>query len=295
MHRAALAMSPEDLDPILKAFGKGLVELIPVLKTDFDKLEQKMRVFGLIMDTETIAKLKVFSNSLEIFANVLTTYFAPLLLKIIDRLMDGTGRFLDWMDKRARPDPEAANPESKGGFWALNARVGTGIVGGAMGGITGVLGLWNEAIGQSAKAEDRLIQAMDWFKFGGLSGGYMDQAADQMVKNANEGKPTLKQLWDNTTEELRKDAAALAERLKNPVVPDYNVNKVPGKEPKEKAPRAYHESGDALIRVGNFLGSSKDVLEDIGQRQVQLLQQIAANTKPAPAGSGGMSDYDFTR
>ena len=79
------------------------------------------------------------------------------------------------------------------------------------------------------------------------------------------------------------------------MVPDYNVNKVPGKEPKEKAPRAYHESGDALIRVGNFLGSSKDVLEDIGQRQVQLLQQIAANTKPAPAGSGGMSDYDFTR
>jgi hypothetical protein len=63
---------------------------------------------------------------------------------------------------------------------------------------------------------------------------------------------------------------------------------------KEKALR----TGDELIRVGNFLGSSRDPLADIGQRQIQILQRIAENTSGFKTGGGqftgpSISDADF--
>ena len=85
--------------------------------------------------------------------------------------------------------------------------------------------------------------------------------------------------------ELAKTQAELAEleRRKEKEIPEHR--------------RAVRIQGDSLIRVGNFLGTARNVMEDIAQRQVQLLQQIANNTRPqtsqAFGGGSGFSDDNF--
>ena len=66
------------------------------------------------------------------------------------------------------------------------------------------------------------------------------------------------------------------------------------KDPRK--PVAQHQmQGDSLIRVGNFLGSSRGAMESIAQRQVELLQQLVNLAKagqPRPA-YPGISDGDY--
>lgn len=303
MHNKALTMSPEDLGPILKALGKGLPELIPVLQADFGALEDKIRKLGGFIESETIAKLKTFGDTLDLLASVIAVHFAPTILHIIEKLMDGVSGFLGWMDKRSRPqNPDEQPPEGKKGFgsglWSMSGKVGSGM----MGALTGLLGLGDEAFGvlgsdsSKALAEDRLIQSMQWFKLAGISGGWMEDAADQVVKDINQGKLSLKQSWDQVVEQWKKEAAELAARLKDPIEGKHDVPDLGGKAPHEKAARRFHESGDALIRVGNFLGSSRSVLEDIAQKQVQLLQRLvtlAEARRIQTPGPFDMSDDNF--
>jgi hypothetical protein len=292
----ANSMSPEDLGAILHdVLGKGFGQLIPVLQTDFEALEKKIRGLGGIMEGETAAKLKTFGDSLDLLTSIIAVHFAPTVLHIIEELMGAVSKYLGWLDDRSRLSTPDEKPKGGAGtgstLWNLSGTVGSGI----MGGISGVLGLADEAFGDKEKAEDRLIEAMEWFKRGGISGGWMEDAADAMNASLNNDKPGLKPAWDNIIAQWKEDAAKLAARLKTPPGPEFNVPLVNDKEPKEKPSKAFHERGDELLRVGNFLGSSRSVLEDIGQKQVQLLQQIANNTKPRSAfGSGyAFSDDDF--
>jgi hypothetical protein len=47
----------------------------------------------------------------------------------------------------------------------------------------------------------------------------------------------------------------------------------------ERKKSHFKPHSDALVRVGNFLGSSRSALEDIGKQHTRLLTQIAHNTK----------------
>lgn len=97
--------------------------------------------------------------------------------------------------------------------------------------------------------------------------------------------------WTDWLKEMREKVAELTVELDNPEAPKFDV---PESDEKEKKPNEFHEKGDALLRVGNFLGSSKNALEDIAQKQVALLQQIAKNTAPqSDDGGWPFSDDDF--
>ncbi|MCX6924987.1 MAG: hypothetical protein NT154_17495, partial [Verrucomicrobia bacterium] len=70
------------------------------------------------------------------------------------------------------------------------------------------------------------------------------------------------------------------------------LEKAQNKPDKEKVKRWDRPAtGDSLTRVGNFLGSSRDALNDIGLRQISLLQRIADNTAQGD-GSGGYPAWD---
>jgi hypothetical protein len=294
IHQKALSISPENLDPILRAFGKGLVELIPTLQTNFAELEKRMQGLGLIMDTTTAVKLTSFANGLDLVSNFIAAQFGPTLVHALEKIEEGVSSFLGWMDDRFRGKPPGEADAHKDSWtsraWGFSGKVGSAMIGGA----TGLFGFWDSIIGDTEKADERLIQAQGWFKQAGLEGGWLNEAADAMVANANKGAPSLKKAFDALVEQRKKELAELIERLKHPIIPDLSVTPADGKE-KEKNLRAFHESGDALVRVGNFLGSSRSVMQDIGEKQVQLLQQIANNTNPAlRSPSGGMSDLDFS-
>ena len=162
-----------------------------------------------------------------------------------------------------------------------------------------------------------------WMNAKGLVGGIAEVAGGKVGAignawdNATQGKPleALKSLWQaiNSAEDVKNfqeganaeldpmadkleafkaKFAELADELEHPKAPKFDVE--PAAEKQQKQHKENVRS-DAMISVGNFLGSSMDVLEDIGRRQVDLLQQIANNTRPVPEapGSGGMGDDDF--
>ncbi len=80
--------------------------------------------------------------------------------------------------------------------------------------------------------------------------------------------------------ELNAKKTALTNALTNPPDVEGKIERKVGKE--KQVAKIKDVSDDSLIRVGNFLGSSKDVLESIGRDQVMYLKQIALNTAPRP-------------
>jgi hypothetical protein len=103
---------------------------------------------------------------------------------------------------------------------------------------------------------------------------------------------------DDVSGEAAKSAEAAIVKI-NAAIADFN--KPPGKvpppnfsgNPDEPAETKHHKTNklaesDALIRVGNFLGSSASPLETIGNLHTDLLRQIVSNT--APRQSGGWND-----
>jgi hypothetical protein len=117
---------------------------------------------------------------------------------------------------------------------------------------------------------------MEWFKKAGISGGWIDEAADQIVARINSGQPGLKDSWDKVIAQWKEESAKLAVRLKEPIKSNFAGNPLEVEAEPGKVGRM-HDHGDALIRVGNFLGSSRDAMENIARKQVDLLQQIANN------------------
>lgn len=82
--------------------------------------------------------------------------------------------------------------------------------------------------------------------------------------------------WEKRLEAVKKEIADMAERLKHP-----STDIVPPPAAEEKKKKALKlETSDSLVRVGNFLGQSKDAISRLQERQVDLLQQIADNTEP---------------
>ena len=262
MRDKAASMSQEDLGPILReVIGKGFGELIPVLKTDFEELEKKMRSLGSLMDTGTAVKLKILEDEFSLLGTIIATKLGPKLLDFAELLFKvGAGFAASWAWLSSRFSSNAP---------AMQATMSH----------TPGFGGW--APGESAKTMSDAIKA-----------AAPPPDAAEIAKQA--GLKTFKE-WTGWAEDMRKRFAALEDDLKHPAKPNFNVEQVDEKEKKEKDPKQFHEKGDALIKVGNFLGSSKSGLEDIGQKQVQLLQQIANNTRPSTgSGSGtGIGDDDF--
>lgn len=78
-------------------------------------------------------------------------------------------------------------------------------------------------------------------------------------------------------EELKKKIDEEAAKLKNPATPVFTPDD--RSTPPKKQPI---DSGDSLVRVGNFLGSNQQSIVRLQERQISLLQQIEKNTKQKP-------------
>lgn len=86
-------------------------------------------------------------------------------------------------------------------------------------------------------------------------------------------KPLLDEL-----EAVKKKLQEEADKIKNPkpIVPE--VSETPAK--KSKSEHLEHMQTDALVRVGNFLGSTGNTISRVDQRKIDLLNKIVENTKP---------------
>jgi len=136
---------------------------------------------------------------------------------------------------------------------------------------------------------DTLAESELKFQKTGFTGGPLDRMAEALNKSGGLGDS-----WDAQMMERKKALDALIEQLKHPAPPELNPP-----EPLKKEPKPKHQAmdrSDSLVAVGNFLGSSKGMIETLAQRQTDLLQQylpkIEANTRPQSGGDA--TEYPAT-
>ncbi len=84
--------------------------------------------------------------------------------------------------------------------------------------------------------------------------------------------------WSKSLEEIKKEIEDKANKLRHPNIPNFGANPDESEHTKAKHEAAAKE--DSMIRVGNFLGSSKDMLETLAGQQLDVLMQIESNTRP---------------
>jgi hypothetical protein len=236
---AVRTMNQADLAaPMKEIFSRAFGELIPVLQTDFESLGAKMRKAGAIMDTETIAALDLLADQFSILSNIIAAQLGPVLLTLVESL------------------------------WKLYA---------------GISATW-------AYIKVKAPHTMDLASAStaaGMSYGavppslkpalnYSKDEVEALNKAAKEA--ALKQFTKvmDGLGSLKQQFADAAERLKNPPKAKFEADLPDEKAPKVKLAKG--DSGDALTRVGNFLGSSRDVLTDVAFRQLNYLSQIAQHT-----------------
>jgi hypothetical protein len=257
-------MSQADLaGPLKEIFGKGFGPMLAVLQTDFAGLGQMMKRLGLIMDTETAVSLDMIGDAFSMLANIIVSQLGPAMLWLAETLFKAFGKLV------AAP---------AGGLGAGTAKMGAGeaIVATAKASGIGIAGLFKRyVLGESEE------DIKGWIK------GKMG-AAGFDVKALEAATKTSEETWLGPLEELKKKIAEAAERLKTPVKPTY-AGEDESKAPKVKL--AKDSGGDALVRVGNFLGSNRNVLENLAQQQVGYLRRIA--TAVERNAMGGTGDTEF--
>src|ERR1051326_4033645 len=271
MRAAANRMSEEDLGPILRdILGKGFGEIIPVLKTNFDELGNKMRETGAIMEAETAVKLKAFGDELELISQIILTHVGPALLQLGENLYRTGLKAL--------------------GGWAATAAA----IGGGTGKMSNreLVGEIVKALASPALVTTRGLAAL----FGGAK---LDEALMTGVLGPNFDAKAAKQAGvkaidarGGRAKELNAALARLAAQakgLEHPVVPHFEGE--PTVSPAQR-PSRLGSHGDALVRVRNFLGAGRDAVSSIAERQTRLLQEIATNTRRDPHARGGAWGLD---
>ncbi len=112
------------------------------------------------------------------------------------------------------------------------------------------------------------INPLNWFKDDPFERAFA-QAGARSAARLQEGD-----------DDFENRIAALAKALSNPQHPDFE-SVMP--EPKEKRAARAKEASDSLIKVGNFLGQSRDPISSIEVQQLEMLRKIEYNTRPKPS------------
>lgn len=250
LRQAVLTRAPQELGIIFRELGvKSFGQLIPLLKTNFDELAEKLKNVGGIMDAQTAVELKYLATELNLASQVLITHFAPAIIKVVDMLLAFAGKLSAALS-----------------FWKVVHEKGGGL--GIKAWLDAQVGRYmlqthpNDMEPGLKAAHERAVKNFDGMMKDAL------QAFDQSTDN-----------WDKRMEEFRKRMQEEADKLNHPIAPDLGGSVLPQKMSKA----TLEHPTNALLRIGNFLGSNQGIVTQINQKKVQLLQQIANNTKQKPA------------
>lgn len=240
---AVRTMNQADLAaPMKEIFSRAFGELIPVLQTDFESLGAKMRKAGAIMDTETIAALDLLADQFSILSNIIAAQLGPVVLQLAEgifRIVGALASWWAWFKGLIGPGAERAS--------AIMA---------------GTPGYGGYSPGQKERMDAQLAA--------------IKPATESPLDAAEKAFAAEASKWNDKLDAIKAAMAAAAEKLKNPPKAKFEADLPDEKAPKVKLAKG--DSGDALTRVGNFLGSSRDVLTDVAFRQLNYLSQIAQHT-----------------
>ena len=202
--------NPQDLiEPLREVFGRAGGALIPMLESNFEELEKKMKSFGAIMESQTAHQLKDLSDEIGMLGRVIMAEFAPGII--------GVGKVI---------------------FLVITA---LGIFGTALGAYAGLIA-------------DIVINFKDWVLHPMKKYNEETDDAGLTVSNYVEKKlGEFNQIFNKKYEEPKP----------SPVL-------APADTPAEKAKREKEIKSDALISVGNFLGSGGREINNLAQQQLTV-------------------------
>lgn len=234
--------NPEQLGIAFREMGiKGFGPLIAVMRTDFDRLGKHMHQFGSIIDSESIAKIKLLGNEFSLISNIVVAHLAPAILKVVDVILHAiAGLSSAWASIKSFFTDKPANDAMQS-------------VMGATPGFGGYTPSQKEFIAKGGVKHTTPAQDSIRRKFAIQAG------AEKMSE------------WDKFLGELQNRLLAYQFELNHPHAADFDRSTLPEK----MSPKALLSPTDNLVKVGNFLGGRGLGLQFT---QVQLLQQIANNT-----------------
>lgn len=307
---AANSMNQEVLGPILKdVMGKSFGEAIPILKTDFEEMQAKMKKLGLIMDTETAVKLDNLGDEFSKLALIITTSLAPVIVQfaewIMNVLTNGQGvisralESIDFLVRRKSGDSELPGKTVNGQEYSagqLHAQATSALDAALDAQKRGLspaqfIAERNKALSMPAPmtgAQSPLFPALadDISKSWQEELKYLNSLIQPVEDVSNDASKKSGMDFQNLRDsiaEWKKNMAEEAEKLKHPKPATYEAEPTAEKEKKEKRLRTPE---DALVKVGNFLGTgARSMMENIGMQQLELTRQIAANTNPNVVGA----------
>lgn len=245
VRNAALGRNPEEIGIVFRELGiRAFGGLIPVLKTNFEELEKKMRDAGSIMSSEVVAKLKILSTEFSYLAQVVSVALGPVLIKLALALLrfamnvEAAYEFFKTLFSREGNQQITKSMEAQSGFGGPTKRQ-----------VELAKEIQKDALKDAAESADLRVAAAE----------ARDKAIDKWVKFFVDLELKFKEL---------------SESLAHPKVADFTSPAIPEKMQK----KALETPSDALVKVGNFLGAGDLAISRIAERQVYWLQKIERNT-----------------
>ncbi len=217
-------------------FGmKGFGSLIPVLKTDFQGLQEKMESLGSIMSTEAAVAIKVTAEEFGLLSNIIVAQLAPALALVGPALLQLWGAakgYAAYLVGLATNNPATIKD------WLV-----TGLAG-----IESFLGGNPDKNPSVIASTDRVLAA---------------------VMNAEDDKHEEDEIQHKLQEEFAHHIAKMVDELKHPPIPT-NAPFAPKVAKKE---RIKQMASDSLVSVGNFLGAGAGLVNSIAQKQLDVAEQ----------------------
>lgn len=266
IRNASNSASPEAIGPVLKdVIGKGFGELLPMLATDFEALEKQMRSWGNWMSTESATQLEYFNDQIGTSAQIVIAQLAPSLVQLTWTLL------------------ESARLLHAGFAWLKTMATSSGRIAPyttPIGAVTGVLSGGNLTRQGIVARITAIVADIETTMSRGL-----DKAALAYDRVDEEWRLKI----DALKKQLNEEAAA----MKAPKPAKFIEAETPDTAGAMAKPARLQlpDSGNPMLRVGNFLGTGRSALVDIAYRQTQLLTGIFENTsalkrlaQPRPTG-----------
>lgn len=298
----------EIMKPLRDMLGRSASEVIPALTQDVDKLQKQMESLGMIMSGETARDLTEVDVAAKSVQNIFINALAPTIVGVVKMflgLLTSGGYFtqaLDGLVYYIRKFTSGGNKQIYG-MDSATAQAAGGVLADAVKGITektfpavladlrkngrmGTRNIAGEDVGFEVTPD-----LLENFK------GNTLKEFQQFITSLREPELTSVDNASKASSDLIKGLKAVLDDLNKPVdeIKKPNFQAAP-QETKVRLP------DDSLIKVGNFLGSSRGMIGGAQARLEQHAAQTAINTSkivqllsqsPANERSSQMSDEIF--
>lgn len=263
--------------------GKAFRDIVPALRGDFDDVEEKLKKFGLTMDAETAVKLKEMGNEFEMIGKIITTVLGPALVQFADWLLRtiASSKLIESVDFMIKRTQELAKlPDFKdpsGRTFSADQRAQAA-------------NDFRDRVRKAMTDKEPFEQFRQQWKFAfshvlaDFKGGtwkefteYLNTLTEPVqtatAKAAKDSKADIAAIQKSVNEWFEKIKQE-ADRIEHPVPanppPDDDA-----KEKKSKKGATLRTPEDALIKVGNFLGSNGNTIDQVNRQKLDLMRQQA--------------------